>query len=205
MEPHNRVVQGAVAADHNLQCALHLTVGDKAKALHHGRAAWVTLQTLISEDPGNQAWPVQQRNLALNLGHALTATGDAVGALPVLQLSADGPAPGVQAGTASPLQRRRHCQTLLARAGAPHSLGQAVPAHGLATQAAAALQTLVQEPGAERDSLMVLGECAVCLSSWFDGAEAEHWKTQARSAYDQAERMQPLTAEHARRAEWARR
>ena len=209
MEPHNRVVQGAVAADHNLQCALHLTVGDKAQALHHGRAAWVTLQTLISEDPGNQAWPVQQRNLALNLGRALTATGDAQGAMSVLQLSADGLAAAVQAGTATPLQRRRHAQTLLAQAQAQaqalHATGPHAEAHALAGQAAAALQALVQEPGAERDSYMALGECAVCLSRWLEGPDAEHWKAQARSAYDQAERMQPLTAEHALRAEWARR
>ena len=204
MEPHNRVVQGAVAADHNLLCALHLTAGDKAQALLHGRAAWALLQTLISEDPANQVWPVQRRNLALNLGRALTATGDAQGALPVLQLSADGLAAAVQAGNASPLQRRRHAQTVLAQADALHATGQVALASARATQAANALQALVEAPDAERDSFMVLGECAVCLSRWTDGPDAEHWKTQARNAYDHAERMQPLTAEHARRAEWAR-
>jgi len=204
MEPHNRVVQGAVAADHNLHCALLLTVGDVARALHHGQAAWVALQTLVAEDPGNRAWPVQQRNLALNLGRALTASGDAAGALPVLQLSADGLAAAMREGSATPLQRRRHAQTQAAQAGALHQLAQREEARTLATQAATALQALVQEAGAERDSFMALGECAVCLSSWHAGEQALDWKAQARSAYDQAEHMQPLTAEHARRANWAR-
>ena len=204
LEPHNRVVRGAVAADHNLRCALQLTVADPALALHHGQAAWALMQTLIADDPGNQAWPAQQRNLALNLGRALTASGDAAAALPVLQLSADSLATALRSGSATPLQRRRYAQSLLAQAQAAHQLGQRDGACSKAAAAAELLQALVLEAGAERDSFMVLGECAVALSGWHAGEKALRWKAQARSAYDRAHHMQALTAEHARRALWAR-
>ena len=211
LEPHNRVVLGAVAADRNLLGALCLTAGDVPAALAEGDAAWAALLRLMAEDADNQAWREQQRYLALNLVRARVAAGDAAAALPVLQVSADWLGPIVAGGAGRPMQRRRLAQTQLAQACALHALGGPVAAVALATEAAQALQALVAEPGTEaateaatgRDSWMALGECAATLSGWQHGDAAQRWKDEARSAYAQAARMQPLTAENARRALWA--
>ncbi len=111
LEPHNRVVLGAVAADRNLLGALCLTAGDVPAAVAEGQSAWAALLRLMAEDADNQAWRVQQRYLALNLGRALVAAGDAAAAMPVLQMSADWLRPIVTVGAATPMQRRRLVQT----------------------------------------------------------------------------------------------
>ena len=172
-------------------------------ALAEGHAAWAALQRLMAEDADNQAWLLQQRYLALNLGRAPVAAGDAAAALPVLQVSADWLRPIVAGGAATPMQRRRLAQTQLAQACALHAVGVPADAVAWATEATQALQALVAEPGTERDSWMALGECAATLSGWQQGSAAQRWKDEARSAHAQAAHMQPLTAEHARRAQWA--
>ena len=125
----------------------------------------------------------------------------------MLQVSADWLGPIVAGGAGTPMQRRGLAQTQLAQACALHAPGGPVDAVALATEAAQALQALVAEPGTEaateRDSWMALGECADTLSGWQHGDAAQRWKDEARSAYAQAARMQPLTAENARRALWA--
>ena len=192
LEPENRVVQGAAAADHNLLGGLCLNVGDWAGAISHTRAALGGLQTLSKADPTNNAWQTQRRFLSLNHGRALLRTGDARGALVELRVSADWLTPLVASGKASALQRRRLGQTHLAQAEAQHAVGATVEAAVLAQRAAEALAAMVAADATDRDHWLVLGETAAVLSGWTSGAAAQRWRAQARSAYDTAQRLAPL-------------
>ena len=200
LEPHNRVVQGGVAADLNLLGGLCLNTGDAACALQATEQAAALLATLIAEDPGHQAWRKQRQFLALNLGRALLTSGQPEAALAALAVAADWLGPVVAQGQASPMLQRRWAQTRLARATALWALGRRPEAQALAAQAAADVQVLAQAQPQERDHWLVLGETAATLAAWADAGRAGPWRQQALAAYDSAQRLQPLTAEHARRA-----
>ena len=229
LEPHNRVVAGAVAAERNLLGGLCINSGRAAQALAHTRVAWVELQALLTEDATQQTWLSQRRFLALNHGRALLAVGQPAEALSVLQVSADWLTALRDAAKASPMHLRRLAQTRLAQAQGLHALGRLAEALALARTAAAELQALVQAQPGDRDHALALGECACALALWCEGradnrnpgpavdalshAEADTdtdtdteadaakaWRACALSAYQAAERLQVLTADHARRA-----
>ncbi len=203
--PENRVVHGAVAGDHNLLGGLCLNIGDWVCALSHTRAALGGLQVLVEADPANNAWQTQRRFLSLNHGRALLRTGDARAALVELRVSADWLNALVASGKAAPLHRRRLAQTQLAQAEALRATGGSADAVALARRAVEALEALVAANAQDRDHWMVLGEAAVVLSGWTNDAAAEGWRQRARSAYDAANQLQPLTGEHLRRAQAALR
>ena len=200
LEPHNRVVQGGVAADLNLLGGLCLNTGDAPCALQATQEAAQLLDLLAREDPANEAWHKQRRFLALNLGRARVASGQARAGLSALAVAADWLGPLVAQGQASSLLQRRWAQTRLAQATAEWSLGRQATAKALAAQAAADLQRLARDQPQERDHWLVLGDCAASLSAWTRGDQAAAgWRGLARAAYDAAHRLQPLSPDHARR------
>ncbi|MEO5734118.1 MAG: serine/threonine-protein kinase [Rubrivivax sp.] len=89
LQPHNRTLQGGLAADRNLLAGLCLDHGDAQRALLTSTAGWASLDRLIDEDPGNQTWTQQRRYLALHHGRALLACSRPADAVRPLQLSAD--------------------------------------------------------------------------------------------------------------------
>ena len=201
LEPHNRVVQGGVAADLNLLGGLCLNTGDAACALQATQEAAQMLASLRREDPANQAWRQQAQFLALNLGRALLVSGQPEPALAALQVAADWLGPLVAQGQAAPMLQRRWAQTQLAQAGAHQARGRPAEALVLVGRAAQALQALVARQPQDRDHWLVLGECAATLAGWAGQRPASAgWRDLARTAYGQAHRLAPLTAEHARRA-----
>ena len=201
LEPHNRVVQGGVAADLNLLGGLCLNTGDAPCALQATQQAAQMLASLTREDPANEAWRKQRQFLALNLGRALVASGQAAAGEAALALAADWLGPLVAQGQASPLLQRRWAQTRLAQATAGWALGRHPEARARAAQAAADLQALARAQPQEREHWLVLGECAAALAGWTRGGPASAgWRDLALAAYGSAGRLQPLTAEHARRA-----
>lgn len=189
------MVQGGVAADLNLLGGLCLNTGDAACALQATQQAAALLATLVREDPGHAAWRQPRRFLALNLGRALLTSAQPEAALAALAVAVDGLGPRVAQGQASPMLLRRWAPTRLARATALWTLGRRPEA-----QAAADVQVLAQAQPQERDHGRVLGETAATLPGWADAGRAGPWRQQALTACDSAQRLQPLTAQHARRA-----
>ncbi|MEK8051803.1 serine/threonine-protein kinase [Ideonella sp. DXS22W] len=207
LAPHNRTVQGAVAADQNLLGGLSLNVGDSAGALAATAPAWATLARLIAEEPAHTNWRTNQQALALNHGRALLGQGRAAEALPVLGVAEAALAPLVAGGQANATQQRRLAQVRLAQAQAHHRLGERAAAQRLGEAALAALRGLTRERPTDRDAWLVQGEVAFQLAAWQAGAggaagarAARPWQDEARSAYARAAALRPLTAEHARRA-----
>ncbi len=224
LEPHNRVVAGAIAAERNLLGGLCINSGRAGEALAHTRVAWAELQALLTEDSTQQTWLSHRRFLALNHGRALLAAALPAEALDVLQVSADWLNTLRDDVKASPMHLRRLAQTRLAQAQGLQAMGRPGEALPLARTAAAELQVLVQAEPSDRDHALALGECACTLALWCAGradnriagadedadpdtdpdtdpeSDAQAWRDCARSAYQAAQRLQMLTADHARRA-----
>ncbi len=200
LTPHSRTMQGAVAADQNLLGGLNLNLGDSAAALAATAPAWATLARLVAEEPAHANWRTNQQALALNHGRALLGQGHAAQALPVLAVAEAALAAPVAAGQASPVQQRRLAQVRLAQAQARQRLGDAATARRQAAAVVAALRGLTSAQPADRDAWLVLGEAAFQCAAWQAGAAARPWQAEARAAYARAAALQPLTAEHARRA-----
>lgn len=195
------MVQGGLAADLNLLGCLCLNTGDAPCALQATQRAAQMLDDLTREDPANEAWRKRRQFLALNLVRALVASGQAQAGGAALAVAADWLGPLLAQGQASPLLQRLWAQTQLAQATAGWALGRQAEAQARAGQAAADLQGLARAQSQDRDHWLVLGECAATLAGWTrDGKTSAGWRDLALAAYASAARLQPLTAEHARRA-----
>jgi hypothetical protein len=163
LEPHNRGMAGALAADRNLLAGLNLDLGDAAAALAASAPGWAALDRLMAEDPGNQTWSSHRRWLAFHHGRALLGSGRPAEALPVLQVSEDWLAPQVADPACPARLRTRWARTRCALARGHAALGQPQP-HLLDEPAARLEAHLQAEPG-DDDARQALLECREQLAS----------------------------------------
>jgi len=168
LEPHNRTMQGGLAAERNLLAGLCLDHGDAARALATSQPGWDSLARLGAEDPGNETWAAQRRFLAVHHGRALLGCGQPAAAIAALQVSADW-LQAEQAGATTqkpmaPRLQQRLARTWLALAQARQALGSAPGP--TAEQALRLMQSLVQAQPGQQAFWLLLAECAWAQRAW---------------------------------------
>lgn len=197
LEPANTaVIDGLITEAANLGAIL-LRIPDAPAALQATTLAWGEASKLARENGAGNKWQTESLpRLAAHHGRALVENSRDADALPVIALALDGLAarPGA---TTNPAVQRLIAQQQTLRARALLGLGQAAPAREAATRALSTLGPLAQ--GAKpREALIALAD-AQALMARLEPAAAARWATAARASYLQADALQPLGGDAARR------
>jgi eukaryotic-like serine/threonine-protein kinase len=164
LEPHNRMIQGGVAADRNLVAGLNLDLDRPHDALKVSSAGWAAITQLTAEDPGNQTWVLQRLWLSFHHGRALLRTNRPAQAMEVLQVSVDWLAPLVASGESAPRQRTRWARSVLALVQAQRAVAMGDGHEQLGAVAQLLEQHLRQAPGDE-DARSAWAECLALQAS----------------------------------------